>query len=141
MATTKKDRSHNTKLTPEVREAFISMLGEIPNVTVISKLFGVHPSNVYRMREKDESFDNACREAMNQGYDLIEEEARRRAVDGVDEPVFFQGELVSTQKKYSDKLLLALLKAYKPKKFNPGAKISVGDGEKISMTFNIGGDE
>jgi len=132
--------SWNTKLTPEVKETFVEMLGEIPNVTVISKLLGVHPSNVYRMRERDQAFDEACREAMEMGYDLVEEEARRRAVDGVLEPVFQGGEQVGSVRKFSDVLLRDLLKAYKPKKFNPGAKVSVQDGEKVHLTLKIGRD-
>ncbi|RKZ20174.1 hypothetical protein DRQ50_00010 [bacterium] len=35
----------------------------------------------------------------------IEEEIKRRAMDGVDTPVFYKGELVATQKQYSDRLL------------------------------------
>jgi hypothetical protein len=129
------------KLTPEFKEALLGMLAELPNITVVCKLMGIHFSNFYRAREKDPNFDQGVKEAMEQGYDLIEEEARRRAVDGVLEPVFYRGEEVGAIRKYSDQLLITLLKGYKPRKFAPGVKITAGtDGEKVSMVFNLGGD-
>jgi len=128
------------KVTPEFKETFLSMLSCIPNITAVCKLVGIHPSTIDKHRTKDSEFDASIREHMEQGYDMIEEEARRRAVDGVLEPVFYMGEEIGAVRKYSDKLLSQLLKAYKPKKFNPGANIKVGDGEKVTMTFNLGGD-
>ena len=128
------------KITPELKEAFINMLAELPNITVVSKLFGVDPSNIHRARKSDVAFDEKVASAIEQGYDLYEEEARRRAIDGVLKPVFYKGEKCGDIREYSDNLLQTILKAYRPKRFNPGAKLSIGDGESISLTLNIGGD-
>ena len=49
---------------------------------------------------------------------MIEAEARRRAVDGVDEPVYYQGKEVGTVRRYSDVLLIFLLKGLRPQRFN-----------------------
>jgi hypothetical protein len=43
--------------------------------------------------------------------DALEREAWRRAVEGFDEPVHYQGEVVGYVKKYSDRMLELLLKA------------------------------
>lgn len=130
------------KTTPEFKAAFLAMLAELPNITVVSKLLGISPSNVSVARRADPEFDEAVLEAINQGYDMIEEEARRRAVEGVLTPVFYEGEEVGQVRKYSDQLLVMLLKGYKPKKFNRGvtAKFDGGGAEKITMTFDIDGD-
>lgn len=129
------------KTTPEFKEAFVQMLAELPNLTVVCKLLGISPGNIAIARKKDKDFDNAVREAVDRGYDMIEEEARRRAVDGVLEPVFYRGEEVGKIRKYSDQLLITLLKGYKPKRFNPGVKVTAGnEGEKITMSFHLGGD-
>jgi len=129
------------KMTDEFKDSILGMLAELPNITVVCKLVGIHPSVFYRTRKNDSDFDEGVKYAMEQGYDLIEEEARRRAVDGVLEPVFYRGEEVGEIRKYSDQLLVTLLKGYKPRKFNPGVKITAGnEGEKISMSFNLGGD-
>lgn len=130
------------KVNQEMKDAIVGMLQDLPNVTAVCKLFGVNPWTISKHRKKDKAFDEAVNQAINEGYDMLEEEARRRAVDGVVEPVYFKGEVVGGVRKYSDALLQTLLKAYRPKKFNPGAKLSLEDsGQKITMTFNIGGDD
>lgn len=49
---------------------------------------------------------------------LLEDEATRRARDGVDEPIFYKDVLIGSQKKYSDTLLMFLLKGNRPEKFS-----------------------
>lgn len=68
-------------------------------------------------REKDADFAAAYAEAQENAADLLEAEARRRAVDGVDEPKFHNGVVCGHVTRYSDTLLLALLKATRPEKF------------------------
>ena len=48
----------------------------------------------------------------------MEGEARRRAVDGVEEPVgWYQGKPGGLVRKYSDRLLVLLLKAWIPERY------------------------
>ncbi len=64
----------------------------------------------------------ACfREAQRQTTIALEEEARRRAVDGVLEPVFGKEGLLGYRRRFSDSLLIELLKANDPDKFGKGA--------------------
>ena len=44
----------------------------------------------------------------------LEKEVRRRAYQGVEEPVFYQGEICGHIQKYSDTLLMFAVKARKP---------------------------
>ena len=129
------------KTTPEFKEAFIKLLGDLPNITAVSRLLGITVNNVMEARKKDPEFDQAVKDAISEGYDMIEEEARRRAVDGVLEPVFYRGEQIGDVRRYSDTLLIFLLRGCKPKKYNPGVQVKFGENnEKVSMTFNLGGD-
>lgn len=65
--------------------------------------------------ELDPEFGEAARFAYSElGCDYLEMEARRRAVDGVDKPVFHNGEQCGTVTQYSDTLLIFLMKARKP---------------------------
>lgn len=129
------------KITPKFKEVYCQILKKYPNYTVAAKMLGLSSAvNVLRARRNDQDFDDAVKSAIEEGYDFIEEEARRRAVDGVLEPVFYRGAKIGTVRKYSDQLLIALLKGYKPKRFNPGVKITTGSGEKVTMTFNLGGE-
>ncbi len=62
-------------------------------------------------------------EALEEGTDLLDAEARRRAVIGIDKPVFYKGEVVGSITKYSDSLLMFLLKAHRPQKFGDCGKV------------------
>ena len=48
---------------------------------------------------------------------MLEEEAIRRACRGVNEPVFYRGKVCGAIQKYSDTLLIVLLKALAPAKY------------------------
>lgn len=56
-------------------------------------------------------------EAIEQGSDILEAEAWRRAVEGVEEPVYQGGKEVGRIQRYSDTLMVLLLKGHKPQKF------------------------
>ena len=71
-------------------------------------------SSVYEWRQADADFAAAWVRAVAIAVDLLEEEADRRGRDGIEEPVYFYGEVVGLKRKYSDGLLLARLKALRP---------------------------
>lgn len=131
------------KVTGDMKAAICETLKEIPVLPRVCELFDVDPTTISRHREKDRDFDEAVKSAMEVGYGALEAEAIRRAKDGVVKPVFYRGIAVDSIREYSDTLLLALLKAYKPKKFNPGVKLDLedGGGAKVSMVFNIKGED
>ena len=54
---------------------------------------------------------------MEHGTDALEDEAVRRAVEGVIKPVFHQGKRVGTLRVFSDPLLMFLLRARRPERF------------------------
>ena len=129
------------KTTEEFKEAFVTLLGSLPNITACCRLLNIAVQNVRIARINDPKFDEDVKAAIEEGVDMLEEEARRRAVDGVLKPVFFQGEPCGNVREYSDQLLIALLKANRPKKYNPGVNVKFGgDGDKVKMSFNLGGD-
>lgn len=58
---------------------------------------------------EDKAFNERVEEAIECGTDLIEDEATRRAVDGVEKPVFQGGECVGHVQEYSDPLMMMIL--------------------------------
>ena len=74
-------------------------------------------STVYEWREQDAEFAKAWDEAVDAFVELMEAEADRRGMVGVDEPVFHDGKEVGTKKRYSDTLLIFRLKALRPEKY------------------------
>ena len=59
----------------------------------------------------------AFKEAFEAACEALEQEARRRAVDGWKEPVYFKGEVVGSTPRYSDGLLIFLMKGAMPDKY------------------------
>jgi hypothetical protein len=68
-------------------------------------------SSAYLWRERDEDFRKAWDEAVEEGTDLLEDEAKRRAVEGSIKPILYKGRIVTFVREQSDTLLIFLLKA------------------------------
>jgi hypothetical protein len=106
---------------------------------------GTSRTRVYELRKTDAVFAGAWEEAEETAADRLEEEARRRAVEGVQEPLVSAGKIVRDDdgqpiaiRRYSDTLLIALLKAHRPEKFRDQKLIHAGDPQnpiehKVSM--------
>lgn len=72
---------------------------------------GVSPNTIQELRKKNKEFAAREAEALDDVGESLEDVARGRAVEGWDEPVFYKGEECGSVRKFSDALLLALLKA------------------------------
>ena len=107
----------NTKMTPEKKAKFLAALADCGNVTRAATSAGVNRVAMYQIRTKDKRFAKQWDEAATIGAARLEDEARRRAVEGWEEPVFYQGEQCATVRRYSDTLLICLLKAHHPEKY------------------------
>jgi hypothetical protein len=124
---------------------FLDALRHTGNHSAACRAAGVHRSTPYDAMQADSAFAAAYRDALDEACDGLELEARRRAHDGVDRPVIYQGRLCGTWvdeagnvvaegtpgarllpltvKEYSDTLLLALLKAHRPEKYRDNVKM------------------
>ena len=100
------------------RDRFLRALLECGTIYRASVLSGVDRAAIYRTMRAEPDFKAAVIEAREMGKepykDVLTEEVRRRGVDGIEEPVFYKGELVATVRKYSDNLLMFLLKREDP---------------------------
>lgn len=112
--TTTRDR---LKKWPPWAEVFIKGLGTSGIVRVASVMAGVHHATAYDLRNRDPSFAAAWESALDDACDVLEAEARRRAIHGVDRPVFYKGKECGKIREYSDTLLIFLLKANRPEKY------------------------
>lgn len=113
----------HTKWTPKRREKFLRTLGKWGNVRLAAEAVALSRSRAYELRDEDPQFAAAWDAAVEEAADRLEQEAWRRAVDGWDEPVF--GSLGSGEgsgevgrvRKFSNALLIFLLKGSKPEKY------------------------
>jgi len=108
------------KDTAENREKVLQYLSAGATCAIAAEAIGVHRSTLMRWRADDKEFANDWDEAIEHGTDLIEEEAIRRAIDGVMRPVFQSGELVGFIREYSDLLLKFLLEGKRPSVYRRG---------------------
>jgi hypothetical protein len=109
------------KLTPARQARFLEALADTGSVASAAAAAGTSRTRVYELRKADPAFATAWQEAEEVAADRLEDEARRRALEGVPEPLVSAGKLVRdddgqpiTIRRYSDNLLLALLKAHRP---------------------------
>ncbi len=121
------------RLTPERQQRFLGFVAETGNVSRAIALAGTSRTRVYTLRHNDPAFREAWDQADEIAADHLEEEAWRRAVEGFDEPVVSGGKLVRDEagdavmvRRYSDTLLLALLRARRPGKFNKRLSADIG---------------
>ncbi len=105
------------------REIFLEELTKTCCVLRSAAAAGIERRRLYEMRDKEPEFAEAWDKALDAGTDVLEAEAIRRAVEGVDEPVYQGGELVGHVRKYSDTLLARLLDAHKPDKYRQRSEV------------------
>jgi hypothetical protein len=72
---------------------FLEQLTDTGNVSASARSVGVSSTSVYALRKTDADFAAAWDQALEDAADTLEAEARRRAVQGVQEPVVYQGQL------------------------------------------------
>lgn len=75
------------------KPAFLAALREVPVLRHGCDATGVHRTTVHKAREADPEFDEAVKQALEDGVDRAEQEAFRRAVIGFEEPVIHQGNI------------------------------------------------
>ena len=106
------------KLTKARKDLFLCELEASGNVSRAARVIDMGRSSLYERRAADPEFKSAWRDALDAAMDGLEEEARRRAIEGTEEPVFYQGKQVGRVRKYSDALLMFLLRAHRPARFD-----------------------
>jgi hypothetical protein len=111
---------------------FLEVLANRGNVRRACEAVGIDRTTAYDRADIDPVFAAQWAEALEQYGDLLEDEARRRAIEGVPEPVIWKGQLVMVSRRladgseilvplyvnrYSDRLLEILLKGHKRAKY------------------------
>jgi hypothetical protein len=129
----REDRSLTPKLTAELKMVFCRAYAQRGIIREGTTASGVSRRTYLRWRKDDESFNEACMEAKQMAVDVIEEEAHRRAIDGFDRPVIYQGEITDTYKDYSDSLLTMLMKGNKPEKYKERTEHSGSVGRPMTL--------
>lgn len=97
---------------------FLDGLRTTGNVSAAARAAQICRSRVYECRHRDPGFAAAWTDALEEAADRLEMEAFRRAVEGIGEDRFFKEDVVGRVTRYSDRLLMFLLKARRPERFD-----------------------
>ena len=95
--------------TPAVRTRFLEHLALKGHVRAACAHVGLSAEAAYRLRRRDPLFARGWAAALVLAHDHGEQVLAARAIDGVEEPVYYRGEQVGTRRKYDTRLLLAHL--------------------------------
>jgi hypothetical protein len=126
-----------TGLTPEKRGRFLALLRDGHTVKHAAAAIRLSRQALYVHRADEAGFKADWDAAVEEGTEALEQEARRRAVDGTLKPVYYQGAKVGTVREYSDTLLIFLLKGRKPAVYRDNVKHTVGgeDGGPVPIVI------
>lgn len=128
------------KKRPRWAKAFIAALSESANVRLACAATGIDRKTAYNLRNSDSTFADEWDTALTDAADLLEAEARRRALSGVQRVKFDRGKPILVpligadglpirgpdgaiemipyvEHEYSDTLLIFLLKGALPEKY------------------------
>lgn len=114
------------------RKAFIASLAENGQVMEAAKAVGYATTqHLHKLRREDEAFAEEWDGALMSAGDLLKDEAVRRARDGVMEPDYYKGEVVGYTLKFSDTLLMFMIKQIDP------SFRDTGRGGGVNISFGV----
>jgi hypothetical protein len=106
----------HTPITPAIRHdgwtqartaQFLDHLANHGSVSAACARVRLSREAAYRRRRRDDAFARAWNAALPLARELSAEVLASRAIDGVEEDIWYRGELVGTRRKYDSRLLLA----------------------------------
>jgi hypothetical protein len=106
------------------QQRFLIALAATGNEVAAATEAGIVRARLLELREDKEEFAAEWEQAKKTFAERLEKEAHRRAIQGIAEPLVSDGKVVRDDKgqpmltpRFSDSLLIALLKAERPEKF------------------------
>jgi hypothetical protein len=125
------------------KRAFLAAYSECGIVKAAAKAAGISRELHYEWLMLDPAYVELFGKANEMAGDALEDEARRRAHLGTREVVLYQGDVVMVdgkplyKRKYSDTLMLAMLKAHRPERFKDKTEVTGKDGAPIEIAIKF----
>ena len=118
------------------QKAFLAAYAKCGNITTAAELVPIARKTHYAWMENPE-YAEAFGLATEEAAQRLEAEARRRAEEGVEEPVFYKGKKCGVVTKYSDTLLIFLLKGAMPDKYKErtSTELTGAGGKDLRVEF------
>ena len=109
-------RYRHDGLTPARQVAVVQAMAACGCIREACARVGVSAEAVYELRRRPDaqSFRAAMDLALDGAADRVEDAVFRRAIEGVEVPHYYKGELVGTHRRYDERLALFILRYRKP---------------------------
>lgn len=128
--------------TQKNRDTFLAALAHGKCVLDACEETGIGQSSAYDWRHEDEAFAEDWDAAYDKGAHArlakLSKHAMERATEGWLEPVFYEGQECGHKRRFSDTLLVALLKRH-DRGYIDRMALEGGDGGPIQVVVNKGG--
>ena len=93
----------------DLRVKFLEALAQTGNVQASAYFVQRTRQSAYDLKRRDPDFARAWLAALVLAREEAQDKLQERAIEGVEEEVFYHGEVVATRRRYDSRLLLALL--------------------------------
>lgn len=112
-------RYRHDGLTPARQVAVVQAMAACGCIREACAKVGVSTEAVYELRRRPDaqSFRMAMDVALDGAADRVEDAVYARAIDGVEVPHYYKGELVGTHRRYDERLALFILRYRKPARY------------------------
>jgi hypothetical protein len=107
------------------QQSFLAAFVATASITKAAEAAKIHRQRHYTWLEDDPHYPALFEHAKTEASQSLEDEAVRRAHEGVLEPVFYKGKPAGVVRVYSDGLLQTLLKGWLPEKYRDRANVEV----------------
>ena len=108
---------HTPEQWAEIWANFAVHLSTTCKIVKSCELAGVSYQELIVRRRADPEFEKWFQDVYEVALQRMEDEAMRRAVDGIEKPIVYKGVICGTSLEYSDALLMFLLKGGRPEKY------------------------
>lgn len=115
------------------------------SIRVACEAAGISRTTFRNWRQTEPEFMELFEDAFEDGTDTIEDEGVRRAVKGVKQDVYHQGEVVGEKQVYSDQLMTFFLAGRRPQRYRQSGDVNVqvnsavipADDNQISRALSL----
>ncbi len=121
------------------QNAFLAAFRVSASITEAAKATGCDRSAHYEWKRADRTYPERFEAARIEAAEALEDEAVRRAREGVLEPIFYQGVGCGAKRVYSDGLLQFLLRGALPEKYRQTGSMEITgkDGGPVQSEHRI----
>ena len=127
------------------KRAFLVAFAKVGVIGKAAEIARIHRSMHHHWMKTDPDYPDLFHQAEEEAIEILEMEAKRRAVEGINDPIIYQGAISGswvdkegrqvakdtpgstliplTVKRYSDNLLMFILKAANPQKYRDNVHI------------------